>query len=124
MEQKYVRIQGRELSYITTKPKGIFAICWRMIMDDVVTNEEKEEFESIDTWFKDNLVEPEPCKNGGKVITYFKVSTTKNMLDKLLPALKMLDKYSHPYDIVYTNYVGKIIYEDEYQIAVSVEETN
>jgi len=33
----------------------------------------------------------------------------------------MLDKYHHPYDVVYTNYVGKIVYEDEYQVAVSVE---
>ena len=28
---KYMRIQGRELSYITQYPKGIFAMCWRMV---------------------------------------------------------------------------------------------
>lgn len=91
-------------------------------MDDVVTAEEKEEFISIDKWFKDNLAEPEQCKNGEKVITYFKVSTTEHMLDKLRPALRMLDKYHHPYDVVYTNYVGKIVYEDEYQVAVLADE--
>lgn len=29
-----------------------------------------------------------------------------------------LDKYKVSYDIVYTDYVGKVIYEDEYQVAV------
>ena len=27
MEFKYVRIQGRELPYVTKYPKGIFAMC-------------------------------------------------------------------------------------------------
>ena len=36
-------------------------------------------------------------------------------------AIKLLDKYNHPYDIVYTNFVENIIYEDEYQIAIRTE---
>ena len=35
--------------------------------------------------------------------------------------IQLLDKYAHPYDVVYTNFVGTIIYEDEWQIAVRVE---
>lgn len=119
--QKYVRIQGRELSYITKQPKGIFSMCWRMILDGIATEEEKSAFEQIDAWFKENLVEPPQCKNGEKVITYFKTATTDFMLEKLKPALAILDAHNHPYDVVYTNYVGKIVYEDEYQVAVSVE---
>ena len=30
-------------------------------------------------------------------------------------------KCDHPYDIVYTNFVDNIVYEDEYQIAVRIE---
>lgn len=43
------------------------------------------------------------------------------MIKKISPAIQLLDKYSHPYDVVYTNFVGKIIYEDEWQVAVQVE---
>jgi len=58
-----------------------------MIMDGVLTEREKEEFEKIDNWFKENLVEPEPYKKGEKVITFFKVKTTEQMLKKLEPAM-------------------------------------
>lgn len=40
------------------------------------------------------------------------------MLEKLEAAMELLDKYGHPYDCVYTNFVGEIVYEDEYQVAV------
>lgn len=34
MEFKYMRVQGRKLSFVTKRPKGIFAMCWRMIYED------------------------------------------------------------------------------------------
>ena len=40
------------------------------------------------------------------------------MLEKIQPLIDLLDKYDIPYDIIYTNYVGKIIYEDDYQVGV------
>lgn len=121
MEYKYVRIQGRENSYITKYPKGVFSLCWNLIRDDQLTSEEKELFISIDNWFKDHLPEPEPCKNHEKVITFFKWESTLEMLEKLKPAIALLDKHQKPYDVVYTNFVGTIVYEDDWQIAVQVE---
>jgi len=124
MKYKYVRIQGRENSYITKYPKGVFSLCWNLIKDEVLTEEEKNMFISIDNWFKENLPEPEPCKNHERVITFFKTDSTVEMLEKLEPAIALLEKYKKPYDIVYTNFVGKIVYEDEWQVAVSVEDGN
>ena len=121
MNYKYMRIQGRELSYVTQYPKGIFSMCWRLVLDGKMDKEDEECFKAIDAWFKENLPELEPCKQGEKVITFFKVDTTEEMQQKLAPAMELLDKYAHPYDVVYTNYVGEIVYEDEWQIAVKVE---
>jgi len=87
-----------------------------------MSKEDEELFRNIDLWFKDNLPEPEPCKNGEKVITFFKTETTGEMQEKIKPAMDILDKYKHPYDVVYTNFVGKIVYEDEWQVAVKVGE--
>ena len=117
---RYVRIQGRENSYITKYPKGVFSLCWNLIRDRVLTEEEEKLFISIDSWFKDNLPEPEPCRNREPVITFFKTAGTEHMLEKLEPALALLDKYSRPYDVVYTNFVGTVVYEDEWQVAVKV----
>ena len=120
-EMKYMRIQGREDSYITQYPKGIFSLCWNLVRDDILTQEEKDLYISIDNWFKENLPEPEICVEHKKAITFFKCETTGEMYKKLKPAIALLDKYNKPYDVVYTNFVGEIIYEDDWQIAVRVE---
>ena len=119
---KYMRIQGREDSYITGYPKGIFSLCWNLVRDDILEPEEKELFISIDNWFKDKLPEPEPCINHEKVITFFKCESTREMYEKLKPAINLLDKYNKPYDVVYTNFIGSVVYEDEWQVAVRVED--
>lgn len=124
MNYKYMRIQGREDSYITKYPKGVFSLCWNLIRDEQLTDEEKELFLSIDAWFKENLPEPEPCKNQEQVITFFKCESTTEMLEKLKPAIALLDQHQKPYDVVYTNFVGTIVYEDNWQIAVQVKDGN
>ena len=42
------------------------------------------------------------------------------MPEKPEPTVRLLDKYRKPYDFVYTNFVGTIVYENEWQVAVSV----
>ena len=121
-EYKYMRIQGREDSYITKYPKGIFSLCWNLIRDKKMTPEDEQLFISIDNWFKDNLPEPEPCKNHETVITFFKCENAEHMIKKIEPAIALLDKYDKTYDVVYTNFVGTIVYEDDWQIAVKVED--
>ena len=36
-------------------------------------------------------------------------------------ALWLLDRYDHPYFLVYTNSPGEIVYEDQYQIAAKAD---
>ena len=119
---QYMRIQGREDSYVTRYPKGVFSLCWNLIRDKMMTAEEEQLFVSIDNWFKEHLPEPEPCKNHEPVITFFKCGSTEEMVRKLEPAIALLDKYRKPYDVVYTNFVGTIVYEDEWQVAVTVRD--
>lgn len=119
---QYMRIQGRDNSYVTGYPKGIFSLCWNLIKAKTLTAEEEALFISIDEWFKAELPEPEPCKNHEPVITFFKCSSTEHMRKKLESAVQLLDKYRVPYDVVYTNFVGTVVYEDEWQVAVSVKD--
>lgn len=122
MDFKYMRIQGRELSYVTKRPKGIFAMCWRMIYDGKMEKEDAELFEKINQWFEENLPNLEVCQSGNQAVTtYFKTESTAEMVKRLEPAMELLEKYRHPYDVVYTNFVDNIVYEDEYQIAVRIE---
>ena len=122
MECRYMRIQGREDSWVTGYPKGIFSICWRLILDGMMQPKDEQVFRDIDNWFKEHLPEPEPCKTWEKVITFFKTASTAEMQEKIAPAVRLLDKYARPYDIVYTNTVGTVVYEDDWQVAVRVED--
>ena len=62
MNCKYMRIQGREDSWITKYPKGFFGMCWRMISDGIMSPEDEKTFREIDGWFRENLPEPDLCK--------------------------------------------------------------
>ena len=120
--KKYMRIQGRELAYKTGKPVGVFILNWRRIRDGVYSQEDAELYDKVHNWFLDNLPEPpfygKDNDNPQGAITYFKTEKYDEMREKADILMSLLDKYNIPYDIVFTDYVGKIIYEDDYQVAV------
>lgn len=122
LNYKYVRIQGRELAENTMYAKGIFSMCWQLIQNDVMDEEDIGLFKEIDSWFAENLPWPEPCKRREKVVCFFKTENTEEMMKMIRPALWLLERYNHPYYLVYTNTPGEIIYEDKYQVVVKAED--
>lgn len=121
MDFKYLRIQGRELAANTMYAKGIFSMCWKLIQDDAMEAEDADLFKEIDKWFTEILPFPPCCMNKEKCVCFFKTENTEEMLKLIRPALWLLEKYNHPFFIVYTNTPGEIIYEDQYQVAVRVD---
>ena len=117
---KYVRIQGQELAENTMYAKGIFSMCWQLIQNDVMEEEDVGLFKEIDSWFAENLPWPDQCKNRELVVCFFKTENTEEMMKMIRPALWLLEKYNPPYFLVYTNTPGEIVYEDQYQVAVKV----
>jgi ribosomal protein S18 acetylase RimI-like enzyme len=118
---KYVRIQGRETAYRTGMPVGVFAAVHRLQEAGLLTTDEKAIYHEIDqVWFQENLPNPPFYDDDkpGKPITWFKTATSGFMLEKLCPLMDILEKYAKPYDLVYTNFPGRIVYEDEWQVAV------
>ena len=43
------------------------------------------------------------------------------MQDKIKPAMDLLDEYNHPYDVVYTNFVETIVYDDKFETQRELE---
>ena len=120
-EFKYVRIQGKELARNTMFAKGVFSMCWQLIQDDVMEEEDRDLYKEIDGWFAEHLPWPEPCKNQEAVVCWFKTENADEMMRMIRPAMWLLEKYDHPYYVVYTNTPGEIIYEDQYQIATKTD---
>ena len=118
---KYVRIQGQELASNTMYARGIFSMCWDMVHNDLMDEEDSALFKEIDAWVAEVLPWPPQCKNQEKVICFFKTENAEDMLTRIVPAMWLLEKYNHPFYLVYTNTLpGKIVYEDKYQVAVEV----
>lgn len=118
---KYVRIQGRELARNTMHGKGVFSMCWQLVQNDVMDEEDADLFREIDDWFAEHLPFPPQCRNQEPVICWFKTENTEEMMKMIRPALWLLERYNHPYFLVYTNTPGEIVYEDQYQVATMTE---
>lgn len=123
---KYMRIQGRETAYKTGKPVGVFILNWRKIRDGIYSEEDVKIYEDTHEWFLKHLPEPpfygENNDNPQGAVTFFKTERYKDMEEKAEVLISLLDKYNIPYDIVFTDYAGKIVYQDEYQVAVIDED--
>lgn len=76
----------------------------------------------VDKWFNDKLPEPpfygDNNDNPLGATTWFKINNSSIMLEHIKPLLDLLDKYTVPYEIAYSDNPGKVIYEDDYQIGV------
>ena len=55
LRYKYVRIQGKELAANTMYAKGIFSMCWQLIQNNVMSEEDADLYREIDSWFAENL---------------------------------------------------------------------
>ena len=52
---KYVRIQGLELAENTMYAKGVFSMCWQLVQNEIMDEEDAALFKEIDSWFAESL---------------------------------------------------------------------
>ena len=121
MNFKYVRIQGQELAANTMYAKGIFSMCWQLIQDDIMDEEDQGLYRELDDWFAETLPWPPQYKNQERVVCFFKTENSEEMMKMIRPALWLLEKYHHPYFLVYTNSPGEIVYEDQFQVVAKTD---
>lgn len=119
---KYMRIQDRETAYRTGKPVGVFVLNWRRIRDGVYSKQDSDLYEETHKWFLKHLPEPpfygDNNDNPQGAVTWFKTEAYEEMEEKANVLTSLLDKYNIPYNIVFSDYVGKIVYEDKWQVGV------
>ena len=118
----YTRIQAKYKSIVTDKPCGLFAAMHHLRQKGILTENEDIAFAEIDSWFKANLIEPDFYKNGkeAKAITYFKTSSTTDMINRLQPLIQILLNHGVNVEIIEVETItGRLIYEDQFQIGVA-----
>ena len=116
----YIRYQGTQNSRKTGKPSGIFAVAWHMKQNGLLSPREIDEIQQIENWFEDNLPNPPFYSESDppKAITWFKRETTVEMLERIERIKTIIENNGWTIEVEYReNAPGKVIYEDEYQIA-------
>ncbi len=119
---KYCRIQGREIAEFTNYANGVFGIFRDFEKKHVMNDEDLELYREICRFFEEELPWPPMCNAHQRVICFFKTENVREMMKYMKPLLWLLERYNHPYDVILTNFPGNIVYEDEYQIVVTIDE--
>jgi hypothetical protein len=55
LDYKYLRIQGLELAAETNYAKGVFSLCWSMVQNHTMADEDADLFREIDAWIAEEL---------------------------------------------------------------------
>ncbi len=114
----YLRFQGRVPNLGTASKLGIFQLAFelrdRFDAPDYVTRIMAEHL----SWLKLNLKSPKVLDDddNARAICWFK-SAAQEPLAHIWPMKAMLEDYGYSIDVLKTRDPGRIIYEDDWQVA-------
>lgn len=122
-EYRYFRIHTEDCAYLTKRPRGLFTAVGKLVDGKIMTSSEIEEYWENRRWFEKHLPVPPFYKdnNPDGAITWFKNSEEgQDMFSRMTHYFEMAKKYKLKLYITKTSRVpGEVIYDDNYQIAVT-----
>lgn len=121
-KMRYYRIHTAEIAYKTGLPVGIFVAVWRLVEAKKLTAEEEGLYWENRSYFEKVLPVPPYYEKGNPdgAVTWFKDTEQGNDIYRQMDFYrKMLKKYGVKFYKSSTQRIpGRVIYEDDFQIAV------
>lgn len=117
---KYFRFCADYVSPYTRERYGIFIAVWHLVRDKKISAEDEASYWQAREWFETHLPIPPYHQNGNpdKAITWFKESAMNSLVvQKLVIYRDIAARHGTEIELVSTDSPGRVIYEDEYQIA-------
>lgn len=119
---KYFRVHTSDIAYLTQKPRGIFTTVGKLVDAKTLTEEETAEYWKQRAYFEKVLPVPPFYEQGNPdhAVTWFKdTEEGNNIWNQLTFYRQMCTKYGIKlFKSECTELPGKVIYEDNFQIAV------
>ncbi len=108
--QKFVRLQATYRGRLGIEA-GVFVAVDHLRRADRLSEDEEELFFDIDDWFEANLLNPPFYEDGNSVgaVTWFKRSTSAEMLKRLEPLCDILTKYGVEWTLSESSDLGDVI---------------
>lgn len=119
----YVRFVVPEIDEDSEQELGVFQAVYRLRDDGRLRSYEEEHLETVRHWFNDNLEKPvrftasKPpyYRKNKKAISWFKDSAQEH-ISRVREMVAILENHGIAVQMLKTNRVGYIVYEDEFQI--------
>lgn len=125
---RYYRVHTADTAYFTQQPRGIFTAVWKLAEAGILTEEETKAYWQNREYFERVLPVPPFYEQGNpdKAITWFKDTDGGNRIWSEMTFYRaMAEKYGVQLFISSCDETpGRIIYEDDYQIAVAGQKTD
>ena len=125
---KYYRVHTNEIAYITGQPRGIFTAIGKLVEAKTLTEDEEKEYWIQREYFEKVLPVPPFYEQGNpqKATPWFKDTEQGNdIYNQMTFYREMAKKYNLELFKTETLEVpGQIIYEDDFQIAVTNTKEN
>jgi hypothetical protein len=121
----YIRFHGNYSSPYTKQPYGIFTLIHHLKRDGKLSLADCELFDNTENWFEENLPNPpfyRENNNAARAVTWFKdCEDARAMVTRLQPLFDIAERYGvEVVKSVAVHPPGKVIYEDAFQIAVTM----
>lgn len=125
---KYYRVHTNEIAYITGQPRGIFTAIGKLVEAKTLTEDEEKEYWIQREYFEKVLPVPPFYEQGNpqKATTWFKDTEQGNDIYNQMTFYREMAK-NYNLELFKTETLevpGQIIYEDDFQIAVTNTKEN
>ena len=116
----FVRFQTSRISNYTSKPQGLFAAYWFLKESGRLSPEDLKRGSELYDWFQANVPDPPFYATGNEIraTTWWKASAT-GVLERARDLAGLLAQYDVDVQEVVGSDVGAVVYEDDYQVAVT-----
>lgn len=118
-DETFVRLQAHYRGRLGVEV-GIFVAVDHLRRADRLSEDEEELYFDVDDWFQVHLPNPPFYADGNTAgaVTWFKMSSTGEMRERLEPLCRILDRYGVAWTAAESKDPGRIIYEDRFQVGV------
>ncbi len=122
MAKKFVRFVTHKKDEVTGLDTGFFSAAYALRRENRVTIHDAEKLNELLSWLDDHLDAPTRfarSKNKhahGKALSWFKPEAVDH-IDKARDLLALLERHEIASEMLTTSKPGKVVYEDEWQIA-------